>query len=285
MSVDGGSAPRQFVAFSPPMSSQMTAFATGKGGRAVMLALILVMVAMFVTRQSQGVVIVVAGLVALSIFGVVGTAYVWWRSRRKVLIDVTSDGLTLNQRAGHAFSFADAKLGPWVTMGVALHLHRGSRRFVLGGRDRRIAPATRLDGPPVQTVDAWLWAAEFDELLAVGGPPGGSGCARACARRTDPVPAISQPLFGRTDGVVRIPQTTSAAAITLETEPGPGHGPRRDTGDRPEQRCARSLGVGAGGERDSGNVPARQCHERRWQHVRPPRLRLGWSSMFPVGNH
>jgi hypothetical protein len=153
------------------MSSQMTAFATGKGRYAVqaaMFALILVMVVSFVTRRSQGYVIAVAGLVGLSIFALAGTAYVWWRSRRKILIDVTSNGLTVNKRRD-VFSFDDAKVGPWVNMGVALHLQRGSHRFVLGGRDRRIAPATRLDAPPVQAVDAWLWVSEFDELLATGG--------------------------------------------------------------------------------------------------------------------
>lgn len=123
---DGSAASRQFVASSSPMSSQMTAFATGKGRygvQAAFFALILVMVASFVTRQRQGHVIVVAGLVALSIFGLAGTAYVWWRSRRKVLIGVTSDGLTVNQRRD-VFPFADAKLGPWVNMGVTMSVNR-----------------------------------------------------------------------------------------------------------------------------------------------------------------
>lgn len=171
MSVNDSSAPRQFVAHSPTMSAQMNAFATGSGARglqAAFVVLIVAVVVMFVTGQSQFSVILVAGVVALAIFGVAGTAYVWWRSRQQVLISVTSDGLTVNQGAGQVFSLADEQLGPWVSMGVALHLQRGSRRFVLGGRDRRVAPATPLDGPPVQTVDAWLWAAEFDELLAIG---------------------------------------------------------------------------------------------------------------------
>ena len=77
------------------MSTQMNAFATGKGRylvQAAMFALILVMVASFVTRWSRGFTIVIAGLVALSIFAAAGTAYVWWRSRQKVLIGFTSDG-------------------------------------------------------------------------------------------------------------------------------------------------------------------------------------------------
>ena len=96
----------------------------------------------------------------------------WWRSRQKVLIGVTSDGLTVNHRRDD-FRFSEAKLGPWVNMGVALHLQCGRHRFVLGGRDRRIAPTTRLDAQPVQAVDAWLWAKEFDELLAMGGSQSG----------------------------------------------------------------------------------------------------------------
>lgn len=171
MSIHNGSpASRQFVASSPSMSSQMTAFATGKGRYGVQaagFALILVMVGGVVTRRSEGMAIAGAGLVALSILALAWTAYVWWRSRRKVIIGVTSEGLTVNQR--DVFPFVDAKLGPWVNMGLALHLRRGSRRFVLGGRDRRIAPTTRLEEPPVQTVDAWLWDSEFDELLTVSG--------------------------------------------------------------------------------------------------------------------
>lgn len=171
MKINDGSAPRQFVASSPSMSSQMTAFATGKGRyllQAAIFALILVGVGGFVIRRSQGMAIAAAGLAVLSIFSLAGTAYVWWRSRRKVIIGVTSDGLTVNRRRD-VFPFVDAKLGPWVNTGLALHLRCGSHRFVLGGRDRRIAPTTRLDAPPVQTVDAWLWVSEFDELLAMGG--------------------------------------------------------------------------------------------------------------------
>ena len=109
---DESAASRQFVAASPSMSSQMTAFATGKGRYGVQaagFALILVMVMGFVTPRSHGMAIAAAGLVALSIFGLAGTAYVWWRSRRKVIIGVTSDGLTVNQRRD-VFPFVDAKL-------------------------------------------------------------------------------------------------------------------------------------------------------------------------------
>lgn len=99
---------------------------------------------------------------------------VWWRSRREVLIDVAGGGLTINERSGRIFALVDAKLGPWTTQGVALHLNSGPHRFVLGGRDRRLAPTTRLDAPAVQAVDAYLGPTEFNQLLAVGGSGGGS---------------------------------------------------------------------------------------------------------------
>jgi len=107
-----------------------------------------------------------AGLVLASVaFG----AYVWWRSRRKYLVTVTGEGLTINQRPGDVYSLADAQLALWVRSGVALALHSGGRSFVLGGRDRRIAPTTPLDAEPVSLVDASLSASDFDELLLLGG--------------------------------------------------------------------------------------------------------------------
>lgn len=84
---------------------------------------------------------------------------------RKFLITVTPDGLTVDRRHGDVYSFADAELGPWVMMGAALHLQCGRHRFWLGGKDRRIGPATRLDALPTWRVDAWLGASDFDELL------------------------------------------------------------------------------------------------------------------------
>jgi hypothetical protein len=117
------------------------------------------------------------GGVALILLGC--GAYYKWSRRRKILISVTSDGMTVNTRPGDVFSFGDAKLGVWgvsggMTMGTALHLHSGRHRFILGGRDHRIAAGTRLDGPdagyglPVD-IDAWLWASDFDEVLAMAG--------------------------------------------------------------------------------------------------------------------
>jgi hypothetical protein len=114
-------------------------------------------------------------LVALLFAGVYG--WYWWSRRRKIIVSVTSDGLTVNTRPGDVYAFSDAKLGTWgvtggATMGTALHLQCGQHRFILGGRDRRIAPGTRLDAPdagyglPVD-VDAWLSASEFEEILTL----------------------------------------------------------------------------------------------------------------------
>jgi hypothetical protein len=59
-----------------------------------------------------------------------------------------------------------------MTMGTALHLQSGQHRFVLGGRDRRVAAGTRLDAPdagygqPVD-IDASVSAADLEEILTM----------------------------------------------------------------------------------------------------------------------
>jgi len=114
-------------------------------------------------------------LVALLFAGVYG--WYWWSRRRKIIVSVTSHGLTVDTRPGEVYSFSDAKLGTWgqtggATMGTALHLQCGSNRFILGGRDRRVAAGTRLEAPdagygqPVD-VDAWLSASDFEEILTL----------------------------------------------------------------------------------------------------------------------
>jgi hypothetical protein len=110
----------------------------------------------------------------LTILGAGIGANLWRRSRRKYLITVRGDGLTIDQRPGDVYSFADAQLSLWVNMGVALHLHSGRHIFRLGGRDRRIGPGTPLGAEPVQLVDAWLSESDFDELLSLSGRWSGS---------------------------------------------------------------------------------------------------------------
>jgi hypothetical protein len=112
----------------------------------------------------------------LLVAGVVIGGYIFWRSRQKIVLTVNGDSLTISPR-GDVYSLADAQLGLWPNMGVSLHLYSGGRRFILGGRDRQIGPATPLDAPPTQPADARLPAAEF-----------GTSCFDwvAALRRADP---------------------------------------------------------------------------------------------------
>jgi hypothetical protein len=104
-------------------------------------------------------------------------AYYGWYNRRKFRVTVNHDGLTISRRPGKVFTLTDARLGLWgsgaMAMGTALHLQCGPHRFVLGGRDHRVSSRTRLDEPMAGYVDAWMWAAQFDELLGVVGPRSG----------------------------------------------------------------------------------------------------------------
>jgi hypothetical protein len=105
------------------------------------------------------------------------TGYKWDRPKavnmptqpRPFVICVTSNGLTVDLWPGDAFAFRDAQLGLWVhgsmTMGTALHLQCGDHRFIVGGRDYRVATDQRLEAPPVDRVDGWMWASDFYELL------------------------------------------------------------------------------------------------------------------------
>jgi len=147
---DHAAASGRFVAFpAPPGTKQMYKFIYGSIGAYTALMFVLSIAGMTLGRN----------------FGPIG-----------YLLCVTSDGLTVDQRPGDVFSFADAQLGVWIpaglvnlTMGAALHLHRGNHRFVVGGRDHRVANGTRLDAPPTGSVDAWMWTSDFAGLLAMVG--------------------------------------------------------------------------------------------------------------------
>ena len=145
----------------------------------------------------------------LLLFGGVA-AWTWWSRREKIVLSVTSDGLTVNTRPGDVYAFSDAKLGTWgvtggATMGTALHLHCGQRRFVLGGRDRRIAAGTRLDAPdagyglPVD-VDAWLSASEFEQILTMVGRRSGLDIRPPAPGGTDSLLAVPQRAVDPGDG-------------------------------------------------------------------------------------
>ncbi len=60
-----------------------------------------------------------------------------------------------------------------MTTGTALHLRSGDHRFVLGGRDHRIAANAGLEAEPVGIVDVWIWAPDFAELLTMIGSRSG----------------------------------------------------------------------------------------------------------------
>jgi hypothetical protein len=134
-------------------------------------------------------------MAALLVAGVVMAGYLYWRSRQKYVLTINGDALTIAPR-GDVHSLADAQLGLWPNIGVALHLHSGGRRFILGGRDRQIGPATPLDAPPTQLADARLPASDFDELLRLGG--------RAAARvRANRLGAFCSPIRRRSSTRVR----------------------------------------------------------------------------------
>ncbi len=132
-------------------------------------------------------------MAVLVVASVVMGAYFWWRSRQKYVLTVNGDELTIAPR-GEVYSLADAQLGIWPNMGVALHLLAGGRRFVLGGRDRQIGPATPLDAEPIQVADARLPASDFDELLRLGG--------RAAARGPAPGEPTRCILFNNSQTIV-----------------------------------------------------------------------------------
>jgi hypothetical protein len=108
-------------------------------------------------------------------------AFYFWNKRGDMLICVTSEGLTVNRRQGDTYSLVDARLGYWmvtefrrrragaIMLGTALHLRCGPKTLVLGGRDHRMGAEARLEAPPAERLDAWMWAADFDRLLVMIG--------------------------------------------------------------------------------------------------------------------
>ena len=179
---DESAASARFVAFPPPRRPALTAKQTKKyflwffailAIPAVAFSLYQAMCALFHWKARVDVVSVMVGVSniavpAIFVLGFLAFGIRIWHARRKMLICLTSDGLTVSSRPGDLFSLTEAKLGPWGP-GTALHLHGDTHRFVLGGRDHRLASGTRLDAPPTDTVDAWMPASDFDELLTAVG--------------------------------------------------------------------------------------------------------------------
>jgi uncharacterized membrane protein len=117
-------------------------------------------------------------LVFCVIFSLVGR---WVFVGRKVVIRVTTDGLTVSKRPGDVFSFRDAELGQcgsgrWTRggphVGRALFLTSGPHRFVLADAGNvQSASEVPIEGPQVtyRDIDAWTRSTAFDELLAIVG--------------------------------------------------------------------------------------------------------------------
>jgi hypothetical protein len=177
---DESAAVRQFVAKPPfPLSKVMSKAITEEArpnwiyyvGTGVALVVIyggIYLFEHFPSGWERGPVASVAAVVLV----VAALGYVGWYSTREIVVSVTREGLTVDSRRGGVFSFTEAKLGLWAfggrtkAMGTALHLRSGPHHFVLGGRDHRVAEGIRLDERPQGYVDAWLWASDFDQLLA-----------------------------------------------------------------------------------------------------------------------
>jgi hypothetical protein len=182
---------------------------------------------------------------------------------KKVLVCVTSDGLTVDARPGDVFPFGDAQLGRWTiagyggtTKGTALHLRSGRHRFVLGGQDHRIATGTPLDASPVDGVDAWVWAAEFAELLTMAGrrfdvPAPPTGATDSLSANPEPREIVFILVFW---DVQKHRNGTETECQPVTTEPGHRCGRRCDFGGRAEEQCAYCLSLACAGDRDPGST-------------------------------
>jgi hypothetical protein len=176
---DGSAATRRFLAYPKEGVRRV--------GRGFALALVPTAVVGVVLWLHPTVPYALLGMVVLTLLfvgwaGLAGFRGVGWlqASRRKVLICVTRDGLTVDQWPDDVFSYG--KLGLWEYNGTregrALYLD-GPHQFVLGSRDRHDHPG--YAGMPLaeyrelrrtRYVDGWLWDTDFDRLLHMVGHPG-----------------------------------------------------------------------------------------------------------------
>ncbi len=207
---------RSFVASAAaPTTKQMMKYTSGFmfAGMALLGTLQAAAALVGALLGSETVMQVGAGAALIAFFLLVFPSYAAFQRRmnreKKMLVCVTNDGLTVAAWPGDVFSLGHAQLGRWTlagygtTKGTALHLRCGKLRFVLGGQDHRIANATRLEAPPVDSVDAWMWAAEFDELLTMVGHPHGldvsapaPGEPTRCLLMPNPTRLFSPSFFG-----------------------------------------------------------------------------------------
>ncbi|MGB9251848.1 MAG: hypothetical protein WCC28_19230 [Mycobacterium sp.] len=127
---DESTASRQFVA-------SAEAFSTGwiKGTKiwqavySVFFVAFVAFAALAMFRTSKGIPVHVprySGLIFIAVLlaaGVVIGCYLYWRSRQKYVLTVNGDALTVGPR-GDVYSLADAQLGLWPNIGVALQTPR-----------------------------------------------------------------------------------------------------------------------------------------------------------------
>jgi hypothetical protein len=174
---DHGLAQRRLLARARPSDKQV--YIVGSGLSAALVVLLAVAVKLLLMFPTLGAPWAAPWLIIVPVLLVSIAGYLARRRlARQIILFVTSDGLTINQRPGDGFSFSDAKLGAWdakapgggsMPVGTALHLQCGSHRFVLGGEDHRVRPGTRLDAAPTRKIDATMNASDFEELLAILG--------------------------------------------------------------------------------------------------------------------
>jgi hypothetical protein len=122
----------------------------------------------------------------------VSLAVQWVFLGRKIVIQVTAAGLTVDKRPGEVFAFRDAELGQWRKggslgvpgapigpyVGRALFLTAAAHRFVVGDlKNPGNANDIPLKGPQVLHADLDAWTTDssaFNELLATVGSARGA---------------------------------------------------------------------------------------------------------------
>ena len=213
---DAAASRRFVVSAAPPSTRQMMKYTylIMFGGMASLGAIYMALFLVLALLGAEDVMGIACAVVFFAFLLLAMPAYAMFQRRlnrdKQVLVDVGSGGLTVSTKPGDVFSFGDTQLGNWTlagyggtTKGTALHLRSGPHRFVLGGRDHRVATDTPLDAAPVDTVDATMSAPEFDELLTIVGRPRGRdahepipGQPTRCLLVPNPARMYSSSFFG-----------------------------------------------------------------------------------------
>jgi hypothetical protein len=169
------------------------------------------------SRDGAGLVVVGSGLLfTVLLFAIV-------LRPRPLTIDVWPDRVVLDEGREGVFPLATALLGAWempgygVSMGTALHLSDGARRFCLGGRDHRPHPALRLAAPVVQDVDAYVTAADLDAVVAL--LPSVAGRVSAPVTNIVRISLVPNRASGRRAFAVMVPWLLTMGVVALLAVP------------------------------------------------------------------